>query len=64
MPRDLLFDRFQVTLTVPDGVDPAAADLARAALDDPAFLAAVRRAVGAVRAAVPALAILTVTVEW
>ncbi|VTU00875.1 unnamed protein product [Gemmataceae bacterium] len=64
MPRDLLFDRFQVTLFVPDDVDPAAANLARAALDDPSFLEAVRRAIEAVRTAVPALAVLTVTVEW
>jgi hypothetical protein len=64
VPDPLLFDRFLVTLFVPADVDEAAAEAARAALDDPAFLDSARRAVEAVLAAVPALAVLTVTAEW
>lgn len=64
MPDELLFDRFLVALFVPAGVDPATADAAQAALDDPAFLDAVRRAVQAILDAVPALSVLTATAEW
>ena len=64
MPELLLFDRFVVTLLLPAGVDEGAADAARAALDDPAFLDAVGRAVQALLAAVPALAALSARAEW
>jgi hypothetical protein len=64
VPEELLFDRILVSLFVPADVDEAAADAARAALDDPTFLDSVRRAVEAVLATVPALAVLTVTAEW
>lgn len=72
MSDELLFDRFRVTLFVPAGVDPGVA-AARAAIDGPVFLGAVRHAVRAVVTATPALAVLAVTpalavlavaVEW
>ena len=60
----LLFDRFTVLLLLPPGADEATTDAARAALDDPTFLDAVRRAVQALLDAVPALAALSARAEW
>ena len=64
MPDPVEFDAFQVTLFLPAGADEATADAARAALNDPSFLDSVRRAVQAVLATVPALAVLTTSAEW
>lgn len=64
MPDMLLFDRFRVNLLLPAGADEMATDAARAALDDPSFLDAVRRAVQAILAAVTALAALSASAEW
>ena len=64
MCESVEFDAFQVKLLVPAGADAAAVAAARAALEDPRFLEAVRRAVHAVLAAVPALAVLSATAEW
>lgn len=64
MPDLLLFDRFLVLLLLPPGADEAATDAIRIALDDPAFLDAVRRAVQAILDAVPALTVLTARAEW
>ena len=60
----LLFDRFLVLLLLPPGADEATTDAARAALDDPAFLDAVSRAVQALLDAIPALATLSARAEW
>jgi hypothetical protein len=51
VPDSVLFDAFQVKLLLPASADEATADAARAALDDPMFLDAVRHAVQAVLAA-------------
>jgi hypothetical protein len=64
VPEMLLFDRFRINLLLPAGADEAATDAARAALDDPSFLDAVRRAVQALLAAMPALAALSASAEW
>jgi hypothetical protein len=58
------FDALRVKLLLPVGADQATADPARAALNDPAFLASVRRAVQAVLATVPALAVLSAEAAW
>ena len=60
----LLFDRFLVTLLLPAGADAVTTDAIRAALDDPAFLDAVSRAVQALLDAIPALAALAARAEW
>jgi len=64
VPDLLLFDRFVVALLLPAGAEEATTDAIRAALDDPAFLDAVRRAVQALLDAVPALAVLSARAEW
>ena len=64
MADPVLLDAFQVELFLPAGADETTADAARAALADPAFLAAVRRALRAVLDAVPALAALAASAEW
>ena len=64
MPDPVEFDAFQVTLFLPAGADETTVDAVRAALDDPSFLDSVRRAVQAVLAAVPALAVLSAGAEW
>ena len=64
MSDPTLLDAFQVELLLPAGADGATAAAARAALDDPTFLDAVRRAVRAVLDAAPALAVLSARVGW
>jgi len=64
VPDLLLFDRFLVLLLLPPGAEEATTDAIRAALDDPAFLDAVRRAVQTLLDAVPTLAVLSARAEW
>ena len=63
-PGSVLFDAFQVKLFLPASAPESVADAARAALDDPSFLDRVRDAVTQLLAGVPALAVLTVAIEW
>ena len=64
MPEAVLFDALQVELLLPTDVDEPTAAAAHAVLDAPEFLARVRTAVAGVLAAVPATAVLSVSVEW
>ena len=64
MSGPVLFDAFQVQLFLPNDADEATADAARAALDEPALLASVGQALQNLFATVPALAVLSVRVEW
>ena len=64
MPDSVLFDAFQVKLLLPADTEEATCDTARVALDDPSFLESVRQTIQSLLASVPALAVLSASVEW
>ncbi|MCE9564280.1 MAG: hypothetical protein K8U57_19730 [Planctomycetes bacterium] len=63
MPDLVRFDNIPIALWIPRDTDDAVADAARAALDEPAFLASFTSTIRQLFATIPALAVLSVTLE-
>ena len=64
MPEPVLIDQVHVSLFLLDGATRTVADAAAAALDRQEFLDGVHGAIRSVLDAEPALAMLSLTVEW
>ncbi|MCE9560505.1 MAG: hypothetical protein K8U57_00480 [Planctomycetes bacterium] len=64
MPEPVLLEQLHLSLFLPIAADKAVVDAARAGLDDPQFLDSVHAVVRNILDAVPALAPLSVAVDW
>lgn len=63
MPDLVRFDDLCVTLLIPRDTENAIADAARAALDEPTFLDSFEQTIRQLIATIPALAVLSVSLE-